>query len=260
MVQAGDELLVWTTTPWTLVSNVALAVHPDLEYVELRKRTGADWTIVLAESRAGAVLGDDYDDRWELVARRPGSELAGQRYRRPLDWVPFGEGEHELIVAERFVSASDGSGVVHMAPAFGADDFAAGQRHGLAFLQPVDARGEFPADMPLVGGRFVKDADADIIEDRGIDRIDFLKLDVEGAEYDILLNCPDEMLTKVRRIVMEYHEFDADKRNHEDLVKRLNSQGFTVTVEKGVSSMMDWFGAWFGGRILRTGILKAWRE
>ena len=163
--EARRRILVWTTTPWTLVSNVALAVHPELEYVELRKRTGADWTIVLAGARAGAVLGDDYDDRWELVARRTGSELAGQRYRRPLDWVPFGEGEHELIVAERFVTADDGTGVVHMAPAFGADDFAAGKRHGLAFLQPVDARGEFPADMPLVGGRFVKDADAEIVEE-----------------------------------------------------------------------------------------------
>ena len=157
------RILVWTTTPWTLVSNVALAVNPELEYVELRKRTGADWTILLAEARAGAVLGADYEQRWEVVARRRGSELAGQRYRRPLDWVEYGEGEHELIVAESFVSAEDGSGVVHMAPAFGADDYAAGQRHGLAFVQPVDARGEFPPGMPVVGGTFVKAADALIV-------------------------------------------------------------------------------------------------
>ena len=101
---------------------------------------------------------------------------------------------------------------------------------------------------------------ADIIAEHGIEQIDFLKLDVEGAEYDILLNCPDETLAKVRRVVMEYHEFKGDKRNHQDLVNLLNSQGFIVVVEKGVSSLMDWFGAWFGGRILRTGIIKAWRE
>ncbi|HEY9449200.1 MAG TPA: class I tRNA ligase family protein, partial [Gemmatimonadaceae bacterium] len=120
----------------------------------------------LAASRAAAVLGDDWPDRWDIVERLSGSSLAGLRYHRPLDWVSYpAEGEHEVIVAESFVSAEDGSGVVHMAPAFGADDYAAGQRHGLAFLQPVDARGEFPASMPLVGGQFVKTADPLIIEE-----------------------------------------------------------------------------------------------
>src|SRR5690606_13635411 len=94
-----------------------------------------------------------------------GASLAGRRYRRPLDWVPYpSEGNHEVIVVEDFVSADDGSGIVHMAPAFGADDYAAGQRHGLAFLQPVNARGEFETDVPEVGGLFVKTADKRIIE------------------------------------------------------------------------------------------------
>ena len=160
------RIVVWTTTPWTLVSNTALAVHPDLAYVELRKRTGAEWTIVLAEARAAGVLGADWAERWEVVATLPGSALVGQRYRRPLDWVEFPpEGEREVIVGERFVSAEDGSGVVHMAPAFGADDYAAGQRHGLAFVQPVDGRGTFVDGVPLVAGRFVKDADAAIVDE-----------------------------------------------------------------------------------------------
>ena len=173
-----QRILVWTTTPWTLVSNVALAVNPDLEYLEIRRRHAQPPqavpasrfplpTLILASSRVASVFGDDWTDRWEIVRRIKGSELAGRRYERPLDWVPFtdGEGEHELIVAESFVSAEDGTGVVHMAPAFGADDYAAGQRHGLAFLQPVNARGEFPADMPVVGGKFVKAADPLIIEE-----------------------------------------------------------------------------------------------
>ncbi|MFI5310260.1 MAG: isoleucine--tRNA ligase [Gemmatimonadales bacterium] len=159
------RIVVWTTTPWTLVSNAALAVHPDLTYIEVRKNGRTDWTLVLAEARASAVLGQEWTARWEVLARFPGSELAGQRYRRPLDWVPYGEGAHEVIITADFVSAEDGSGVVHMSPAFGADDYAAGQKHGLAFLQPVNARGEFPAEMPVVGGRFVKDADAPIIEE-----------------------------------------------------------------------------------------------
>ena len=169
------RILVWTTTPWTLVSNTALAVNPTLAYVELRKRgrnAAADdgWTILIAEARAPGVLGADWADRWDVVARVQGSELAGVRYRRPLDWLAYpaagtpGAGAHEIIVAEDFVSAEDGSGVVHMAPAFGADDYAAGRRHGLAFVQPVNGRGEFDAALPVVGGTFVKRADAAIIE------------------------------------------------------------------------------------------------
>ena len=73
-----------------------------------------------------------------MVRRMRGAELVGQRYSRPLDWLEYPEGtEHEIIVGEDFVSADDGSGVVHMSPAFGADDYAAGLRHNLAFLQPV---------------------------------------------------------------------------------------------------------------------------
>jgi len=168
------RVLVWTTTPWTLVSNVALAVHPELDYVELKKKSGTEWTIILAEARAGAVLGEDYRDRWETVGRFPGSMLVGARYQRPLDWVSFDgvDGDHGVIIGEDFVSAEDGSGVVHIAPAFGADDYAACQRNGLAFVQPVNARGEFPANMPVVGGRSVKQADPLIIEE--LDRRDVL--------------------------------------------------------------------------------------
>jgi isoleucyl-tRNA synthetase len=160
------RILVWTTTPWTLVSNVALAVRPTLEYVELRKKkSDAKETIILASSRASAVLGDDYGGRWETLATFPGSTLVGKRYKRPLDWVEYTEGEHEIVIGEDFVSAEEGTGVVHMAPAFGADDYAAGKRNGLAFLQPVNLRGEFPSEMPLVGGKFVKDADPIILEE-----------------------------------------------------------------------------------------------
>lgn len=170
------RVVVWTTTPWTLVSNTALAVNPELEYVELRKRgrdASADdgWTILLAEARAAGVLGADWADRWDVVARMPGTALAGRRYQRPLDWVSYpapgarGAGAHEIIVAEDFVSADAGSGVVHMAPAFGADDYAAGQRHGLAFVQPVNGRGEFDASVPVVGGTPVRSAAAAILDE-----------------------------------------------------------------------------------------------
>jgi isoleucyl-tRNA synthetase len=164
--QSGRRFLVWTTTPWTLVSNVALAVHPDIDYVEVRRRKGDDIrTLILAEARLKGVLGEDFDDRWSIVARMKGSMLVGMRYRRPIDWLEYPEGEHEIVVGEDFVSDSDGSGIVHMAPAFGADDYAAGRRHNLAFLQPVGARGEFPESLPLVGGKFVLDADPELTEE-----------------------------------------------------------------------------------------------
>jgi isoleucyl-tRNA synthetase len=165
-VSAGRRrIVVWTTTPWTLLSNAALAVNPGLTYIEVRKNGRTDWTLLLAESRAIAVLGQEWRSKWEIVAKFSGSELAGMRYKRPLDWVPYAEGAHEVIVAEDFVSADDGSGVVHMSPAFGADDYMAGKKHGLAFLQPVNARGEFPADVPVVGGMGVKAAAPQIIEE-----------------------------------------------------------------------------------------------
>jgi isoleucyl-tRNA synthetase len=165
--RTARRILVWTTTPWTLVSNTALAVHPELTYVELRKTDSSDTrTIIMAEARAGAVLGEDYQTRWTRVGTLTGAELVGARYRRPFDWLPYPAGtNHELIVGESFVSADDGSGVVHMAPAFGADDYAAGRRHNLAFLQPVTARGEFSDDVPMVGGQFVKHADPALIEE-----------------------------------------------------------------------------------------------
>jgi isoleucyl-tRNA synthetase len=160
------RILVWTTTPWTLVSNVALAVNPELQYVELvRNGKESEGSLILAQSRVDALLGADHADRWTELATFAGSALVGQRYHRPLDWVAYAEGAHEVIVGESFVTADDGSGIVHMAPAFGADDYAAGKRHGLAFMQPVDLRGRFPETLPLVGGMFVKDADTVIIEE-----------------------------------------------------------------------------------------------
>jgi isoleucyl-tRNA synthetase len=159
------RILVWTTTPWTLVSNTALAVHPDLVYAELKKKSGVDWTIIVAEARVPGVLGADWADRWDVVTTHTGADLVGLRYRRPLDWLEYPDGtNHEIIVGEEFVSAEDGSGVVHMSPAFGADDYAAGQRHGLAFLQPITARGEFEDSVPVVGGMFIKKADARILD------------------------------------------------------------------------------------------------
>ena len=156
----GRAFLAWTTTPWTVPSNTGLAVHPDLEYLEVA-RGGRRY--IVATARAEALFGEGAT----VVARHRGSELAGWRYRRPLDLVPEPRYRENgwSVVAEDFVTATDGTGIVHMAPAFGADDYAASQRHGLPLLNPVDDAGLFAPEIPLVGGSFVKDADPVLVEE-----------------------------------------------------------------------------------------------
>ena len=154
------QLLVWTTTPWTLLSNVAVAVHPDLEYGEYRL---GDRTVILATARASLPSSAERGAPTfaDVGAERtfPGRELAGLRYRRPLELVDLPDDRHaRLVVAESFVTAEDGSGLVHLAPAFGADDFAAGQRHDLAMVRPVAADGTFSGTAwPELEGRLVTD-------------------------------------------------------------------------------------------------------
>lgn len=156
----GRAFLVWTTTPWTVPSNVGLAIHPHLTYVEAR---AGDRRVILAEALAEQVLGEGV----EILRKYSADELDGQRYQRPLDLVPIPEetGNSWSIVLEDFVSAEEGTGIVHMAPAFGSDDYSAGQRHGLIMLRPVDDAGRFLEETPVVGGKFVKDADPLLVEE-----------------------------------------------------------------------------------------------
>jgi isoleucyl-tRNA synthetase len=150
----GRAFLVWTTTPWTVPSNVGMAVHPGLTYAEV-ERDGR--RLIVAEAQVEAIFGEDAT----VAARYRGSELAGLRYRRPLELVPAPADPENAwsVVAEEFVSAEEGTGIVHMAPAFGADDYAAGQRHGLPMINPLDDEGKFVEGTEAVAGMFVKDAD-----------------------------------------------------------------------------------------------------
>ena len=156
---SGRHLLVWTTTPWTLVSNVALAVHPEIEYVEVEHNGRG---LILARSRADALFGEDHGGRRVDV-----SELVDTKYRRPFDLIPAdaARGRAWEIIPGDFVSDEEGSGIVHMAPAYGADDYQAGKDFGLAVLEPVRTDGTFAAHLPLVGGMFFKDADGPLVED-----------------------------------------------------------------------------------------------
>lgn len=160
----GLYLLIWTTTPWTLVSNVAVAFGPDLKYVEV-EQDGDRY--ILAESRVAAVFGADAPVGREVSA----ADLEGLEYERPLLLDPSYPAKSGRPLPADFVSDSDGTGLVHISPAFGADDFALGKQHGLPVVRPVDDAGRFAVDVAEVGGVPVKDADQrleQLLEDRGL--------------------------------------------------------------------------------------------
>ncbi len=153
-------LLVWTTTPWTLVSNTAVAAHPDVTYV-----TASDGheTLLIAEPLAEKVLGDG----WRLGPAFCGKDMEGWRYARPLELVEFPDavgGTHYVVNAD-YVTTEDGTGLVHQAPAFGEDDMIVCRSYGLPMVNPVRPDGTFEAAIPLVGGMFFKSADKPIIAD-----------------------------------------------------------------------------------------------
>ncbi|MEA2167067.1 MAG: isoleucyl-tRNA synthetase, partial [Solirubrobacteraceae bacterium] len=163
----GDQLLVWTTTPWTLVSNAAVAVDPDLTYV---RADLAGEVFVLAEALVERVLGEDV----EILARFPGADLLGRAYEPPFPFIgasEYGEKGHTVLPGD-FVSAEDGTGIVHTAIAFGEDDFRLGAEHGLNVINPVRLDGTYDERIGPYAGRWVKDADADLVEDlRGRGRL-----------------------------------------------------------------------------------------
>jgi isoleucyl-tRNA synthetase len=159
VVDADFDLLVWTTTPWTLVSNVAAALGPDIEYVRVKAPDGGR-DLVLAASRVAAVLGEDT----EVVAAVPVTELAGRHYERPFDFLPIDSDANRVVGAD-FVTVEEGSGIVHLAPAFGEVDREVSEREGLPMLNPVGPDARFDQSVPRFAGQFVKDADPALIDE-----------------------------------------------------------------------------------------------
>jgi isoleucyl-tRNA synthetase len=161
---AGADLLVWTTTPWTLVSNTAVAVHPEETYA-IARRSGVGDRVIVADALFARVLGDG----WHITDRFKGAELAGATYQPPFSLIEIPDAHR--VVTGTFVTTEDGTGLVHLAPAFGPDDLAAGRAHGLPVVNPVMPDGRFEEHIPLVGGMFFKAADPRLIEslsDRGL--------------------------------------------------------------------------------------------
>ncbi len=150
--------LVWTTTPWTLPSNLALAVHPDLDYAWVESDGE---TLILAKDLVASVLREAPYREVKVVK---GAELVGIRYQRLFDYLPA-EGDICRVRAADFVTTEDGTGIVHVAPAYGVDDLALGQAHGLPVVHGVGLDGYFLPEVTPVAGKFFKDADPALIEE-----------------------------------------------------------------------------------------------
>ncbi|MDQ3247677.1 MAG: isoleucine--tRNA ligase [Chloroflexota bacterium] len=160
----NEYLLAWTTTPWTLPGNVALAVGRDLDYVKVRD-VGGD-TLIMATALAETVLRPGY----QVVEHMKGADLLGLHYEPLYRFYPVSQ-DYAYVVAADFVSTADGTGIVHIAPAFGADDMDVARKHNLPLIQTINAAGEFKPEVTPWAGIFVKTADSaiqDELQNRGL--------------------------------------------------------------------------------------------
>ena len=148
--QQNVSFLVWTTTPWTLISNVALAVHNDYDYVKIKQN---EEFLILAKTRLSELKGE-----YEIVSECKGKQLVGTEYDQMFKFVKPDKKAHYVIAAD-FVTTEDGTGIVHLAPAFGEDDYQVCMKHDLPVIQPVNSRCEYTDEITPWKGIFVKDAD-----------------------------------------------------------------------------------------------------
>ncbi len=158
--EANTSFLVWTTTPWTLPSNLLLAVGEDIDYAWVRHN---DETLILACTRIESYF-TEQGRPCEIIRTVKGSELVGLRYERLFDWLNIESGDCFRVVSADFVSTEDGAGIVHTAPAYGVDDLALGQREGLPVVHGVGLDGCFKPQAAPVAGLFFKEADPVIIQ------------------------------------------------------------------------------------------------
>jgi isoleucyl-tRNA synthetase len=159
LVALKASLLVWTTTPWTLVSNTAIAVHPDVEYVAIEV-TEEETTevLIVAKNLMDAVKGEK-----KILKSMLGKELERVTYKRPFDYIEIPDAH--FVVLATYVTTEDGTGLVHQSPAFGADDLAVCRSYGLPVVNPIAPDGHFLPEVPVVAGMFFKDADKPLVKE-----------------------------------------------------------------------------------------------
>jgi isoleucyl-tRNA synthetase len=159
LVALKASLLVWTTTPWTLVSNTAIAVHPDVEYVAIEVTVEETTEVlVVAQNLMDSVKGEK-----RILKSMLGKDLERTTYKRPFDYIEIPDAH--FVVLATYVTTEDGTGLVHQSPAFGADDLAVCRSYGLPIVNPIAPDGHFLPDVPVVAGMFFKDADKPLVKE-----------------------------------------------------------------------------------------------
>jgi isoleucyl-tRNA synthetase len=159
LAQLQASLLVWTTTPWTLVSNTAIAVHPQVEYVVVRVSIDdKSEVLIVAKALIESIKGEK-----EILKTMLGKDMERITYKRPFDYVEIPDAHY--VVLATYVTTEDGTGLVHQSPAFGADDLAVCRGYGLPVVNPIAPDGTFLSTTPVVGGMFFKDADKTLVKE-----------------------------------------------------------------------------------------------
>lgn len=189
--ELGSKILVWTTTPWTLSSNVALAVNPDIDYVEVKIKSD-DRTLILAKN-AIKYLGDD---KLEVIRALKGEELVGLHYETCFADIPAQQGIEHKIVAWEDVAADEGTGVVHIAPGCGVEDFELGERLGLPKVMPIDDMGIY-----LDGFGFMTGKDSHTIADEVFAKLEeqnkLYKVEPHEHSYPVCWRCKSEVVFRL---------------------------------------------------------------
>ena len=184
----GEHLLVWTTTPWTLTSNVAAAVHPDLVY--LRVRQGNE-VYYLAEARKEVLKGE-----YEVLGKVKGKDLVGLRYRGPFDELEAQKGVEHKVIPWDEVSEAEGTGIVHIAPGCGREDFGLSKEFGLAVVAPIDELGVFLEGFGSLTGKKASEVSEEIardLKDKGL----LYSTEMYTHRYPICWRCGTELLFRL---------------------------------------------------------------
>jgi isoleucyl-tRNA synthetase len=184
----NESLLVWTTTPWTLSSNVAAAVHPELTYVRVRQ--GND-IYYLAGSALGSLQGE-----YEVLGELPGREMLGWTYRGPYDELPRQEGVEHRVIPWGEVSGTEGTGIVHIAPGCGKEDFALSKEFGLAVIAPLDESGDFLEGYDWLTGRNVSEVTQPIFDDLGRKGI-LYRVEDYAHRYPVCWRCDSDLIFRL---------------------------------------------------------------
>ncbi|PWV89390.1 isoleucyl-tRNA synthetase [Paenibacillus cellulosilyticus] len=156
LTDSNEYVLAWTTTPWTLPANVALAVNPSLAYAKVKR---GEETYVVAQALVESVF---KDSEYEIVGSVKGADLVGKSYEPPFRYVAIEKGH--IVIGAEFVSDTSGTGIVHIAPAHGDDDYKAARANGISMLSVVNNAGRYVDEVTDLAGRFVKDCDIDIVK------------------------------------------------------------------------------------------------